>query len=100
MANYKVNWRLRGAKGITEAGAIVKLDDAKAARLLKSGVVSKCEDEGPVEQAEKSNSPAADLSAMTKAQLVEYGKKEFNLDLDINKTRADLTVAIADAASK
>lgn len=50
--------------------------------------------------AQKNAGQPVDLSAMTKAQLVEYGHAQLRLSLDITRTKADLLAAIADAASQ
>jgi hypothetical protein len=42
----------------------------------------------------------AELSAKTKAQLVEIAKEEFALDLDVDNKKDDLIAAILDAAVK
>jgi ureidoglycolate hydrolase len=44
--------------------------------------------------------PTVDLSAMSKAQLVDYGRTHWHLRLDVAKSKTDLLAAIAKAARK
>tara|TARA_B100000427_G_C15482498_1_gene583750 strand:- start:1012 stop:1356 length:345 start_codon:yes stop_codon:yes gene_type:complete len=50
--------------------------------------------------AKKTGHTKASLDKMTKAQLVELGKKEFKLDLNKNKAKIVLVKAVLDANKK
>ena len=50
--------------------------------------------------AKKAGYTKASLDKMTKAQLVDLGKKEFKLDLNKNKAKAVLVKAVLDANKK
>ena len=50
--------------------------------------------------AKKAGHTKASLDKMTKAQLIELGKKEFKLDLNKNKAKAVLVKAVLDANKK
>ena len=50
--------------------------------------------------AKKAGHTKASLDKMTKAQLVDLGKKEFKLDLNKNKAKAVLVKAVLDANKK
>ena len=50
--------------------------------------------------AKKAGHTKASLDKMTKAQLIELGKKEFKLDLNKNKAKAVLVKAVLEANKK
>jgi hypothetical protein len=99
MATYKVNWPIKGLlkPGQTlQPGQIITLDEAAAKRSLEVGSLSVC-DAAPDKAKE---SQPADLSGMSKAQLVEYAQATLGLALDVNKKKDDLLAAIAEAAGR
>jgi hypothetical protein len=102
MPTYRANWRLRGALGIKVLlpGQTVTLSAADAARFVSRGVLSPCAAGEGNNVAPPPADPPVDLSAMTKAQLVEYGRAQLGLSLDGAKTKADLLAAIAAAAGR
>ncbi len=98
MPKYKVNWPIKGLVKPGETlkpGQIITLDEAAARRSLEVGSLSACND-----NPKPSGAPAADLSGMSKTQLVEYGQEKLGLTLDVNKKKDELLAAIAAAASE
>jgi len=109
MATYKVNWPIKGllkSGAILQPGQIIALDEEAAKRCLQVGSLSVC-DSGPKAADPPPEAPASgpapqpmDLSARSKAQLVDYAHAELGLELDIKKKKGDLLAAIVEAADR
>ena len=71
-------------------------DETKAKEKPKA----KSKPKAKKEPAKKAGHTKASLSKMTKAQLDELGKKEFNIDLDRRKAKAVLVKTLLDAQKR
>ncbi len=97
MNTYVANWQIQGLKDSPDLqpGETIELDEETAAPLVKGGSLLPLEEAGPTDP-----DPNVDLSAMTKAQLVQYAKEKLELELDINEKKDTLLAAIVEAADK
>lgn len=116
MAKYQVKWLIKGLatdRKYLRPGETVDLSPEAAARSVEVGslqLIQQPKAAAPPEAPGAGTStdvPAggqveetANLQEMSKAQLVEYGKEQLGLSLDINKTKANLLAAIEEAAGK
>ena len=75
-------------------------EETKAKEKPKAKPKAKSKPKAKKEPAKKAGHTKASLSKMTKAQLDELGKKEFNIDLDRRKAKAVLVKTLLDAQKR
>jgi hypothetical protein len=105
MKTYIANWEIQGLPDapVLPPGGTIELDEKTAEPLVKGGSLSlfdKKTEGGKGNAQGKDPDPDVDLSAMTKAQLVEYAREKLGLDLDAGKNKDSLLAAIIEAAGK
>ena len=98
MKTYIANWKIQGLPDtpVLPPGGTIELEEETAAPLVKGGSLSLFDKKASSGDPD----PEVDLSAMTKAQLVEYAREKLELDLDVSNNKDSLLAAIVEAAGK